>query len=265
MEHTQKMFLVPQHQLGLVKQQPHYKQQDQRESIRQAVQNELDRAMIDVLNQPDTDMYEKAKKYSVILQRYLAVVRQGEREKGALPLPLPSGESDTGSNPVVSADDVPGKDVILGNVIRHIPKKSKKHAEYILDALNHAKNDISWTDRGEIVVNNQTIKGTHLYDLVKSVTSSYNVLDESRPIGWKIFLKTLADLNIPLSAIPNTQVRRSIAEYKGGDAVYDGGFNVSGSFKTKTRTSRSIDSTPFKTPKSLKTKFFRSDDSWEDF
>ena len=79
MEHTQKMFLVPQHQLDTLK---HPQQYDQHtKSIRQTAQNELDKAMTDVLNLPDTDVYEKAKKYAVILQRYLVLTKQNELEK----------------------------------------------------------------------------------------------------------------------------------------------------------------------------------------
>ena len=51
MEHTQKMFLVPQHQLDALKQPQQYEQNNR--TIRQTAQNELDKAMIDVLNLPD--------------------------------------------------------------------------------------------------------------------------------------------------------------------------------------------------------------------
>ncbi|MDG2555622.1 hypothetical protein P7M41_26895, partial [Vibrio parahaemolyticus] len=61
MEHAQKMFLVPQHQLDMLKQQQQQQQQYQDQntaSIRQVVQNDLDRAMSDILKLPDTDIYE---------------------------------------------------------------------------------------------------------------------------------------------------------------------------------------------------------------
>lgn len=170
MDHTQKMFLVPQHQMDSLKPSLH----DQRPgSIRQSVENDLDRAMSDVLKQPDTDMYEKAKKYAGILQRYLAVVRQGEREKNVLTLSLPPGESHEGSSLIVSKEaqdtyaDAPKKDLILGHVIKHMPKNSKKHAECILDTLTNSNNAVSWTDRGELIINKQLVRGSHLYDLVK--------------------------------------------------------------------------------------------------
>ncbi len=71
------MFVVPQHHLQSLK---HQQQEQNSVSIRQNVQNEFDRAMIDVLNEADIDMYEKAKKYVGILQCYLTL-RQGKREK----------------------------------------------------------------------------------------------------------------------------------------------------------------------------------------
>jgi len=173
---------------------------DQRQgSIRQSVENDLDRAMNDVLEKPDTDVYEKAKKYAGILQRYLNYVRQGEREKSILTLSLPHGENHAGANHIASKEElgtydmVPIKDLVLGSVIKHMPKNSKKHAECILDTLN-SSNTVSWTERGELIINKQLIHGSHLHDLVRAVTASHNVLDSSRPTGWAVFFKTLAGL-----------------------------------------------------------------------
>lgn len=64
----------------------------------------------------------------------------------------------------------------------------------------------------------------YIYDLVKSVTAAHNVSDISRPLGWNTFLKTMARLNVPLSAIPNTMIRRAIAEYKEVDDTFDNEF-----------------------------------------
>lgn len=261
MEHTQKMFLVPQQQLDSLKQQ---QQQEQNSgSIRQTVQNELDRAMIDVLKLPDIDMYEKAKKYSNILQRYLSMVRQGEREKGVLTLSLPVSDTHGSSlDATPSVDNVNSKkDPILDEVLKHMPKRSLKNAEYILEAITRSKNLISWTDQGEIVINNQPVRGTHLYDLVKSVTASHHTLDSSRPRGWELFLKTLGSLNVPLSAIPNTLVRRSISEYKGGDnANSESNIMTHDKPTTRKRGKHSLNGSPrFNTPiRTSRAKHFKS-------
>ncbi len=78
-------------------------------------------------------------------------------------------------------------DLIKEEVLKNMPKRSRKNAEHILETLTRSKNLISWTDQGEIVVDNRPVRGSHLYDLVKSVAASHNVSDISRPLGWDIF------------------------------------------------------------------------------
>ena len=126
-----------------------------------------------------------------------------------------------------------------------------------MEAVARAKNVISWTDQGEIVVNSRPVQGLHLYDLVKSVTAAHNVSDVSIPIGWNVFLKTMACLNIPLSAMPNTMVHRAITEYKAIDDTFDDESLMSRSStqKRKRLGSQHRSSTPLRTPE------FESD-SW---
>lgn len=106
------------------------------------------------------------------------------------------------------------KDFIAENVLTHISKRSRRNAELILSALNRSPNVISYNDKGEVVVDKHTIPGSHIYDLIKAVTSTHTPSEGFRPIGWTEFLKAVSDLNIPLSAISNTGVRKTIAMYK---------------------------------------------------
>ena len=204
MEHTQKMFLVPQNQLAAL--QDPQTSDSSNVSLRQSVQSELDRAMSDILKQQDIDVYEKAKRYSSILQRYLVMIKQGEREKRVITLSMPEVDSKD------SKDEE--ENMLKTEVLKHMPIRNKRNAEYILASLSRHNDQISWTDQGEIVVGNKNVPGSHLYDLLKSVTAHNNVADRSRPKGWNIFLKTLASLNVPISVIPNTRVRRSIEAFK---------------------------------------------------
>ena len=214
MEHTQKMFLVPQNQLATL--QPPQTTDSSNVSLRQSVQSELDRAMSEILKQPDINVYEKAKKYSSILQRYLALARQGEREKSVITLSLPDESSKDDASMSESQDAIAQDDMIRAEVLAHMPSRNKRNAEYIITSLSR-NNKIAWSNNGEIVVEDKPVPGSHLYDLLKSVTTHNNVSDRSRPKGWNIFLKTLASLNVPLSVIPNTMVRRSIEAFKTGE------------------------------------------------
>jgi hypothetical protein len=183
MDHTHKMYLVPQHQLDALKHtQP-------RDSVRQTAENELDKAIAMVLNTPDTDLYEKAVH---------------------TPMSARHGVDD---------DDGTG-DHIYKDIMKHIPVRSKSNTRHILDSLKKSKN-VSWTDKGEIILQGETIKGSHMFDLLKNVTAPYHVVESVRPQGWNVFLKSLASNNIPLSSIPNKQLRQTVNMYKHSPVTTD--------------------------------------------
>ena len=210
MDYTQKMFLVPQSQLNALRQPP-----NPHIDIRESAQNELDKAMGEVLNSPSDDIYEKAKKYTNILQRYLSFSKQGDCEKNILTLLLPEKTPTTGVD-----GEQDGKDRMIKDILLHIPNRNKNNARYILSALSNAPHLVSWNTHGEIVIGGRSVKGSHLYDLIKNVTSQHNM--STRPVGWTEFLKTLADLNIPSTTIPNKNVREMVTRIKSGAYGDDG-------------------------------------------
>ena len=216
MDHTHKMYLVPQHQLDALKHtQP-------RDSVRQTAENELDKAIAMVLNTPDTDLYEKAARYGAVLQRYLSMIKQGQREHGELTLSLAEGDpvhTPMSARHGVDDDDGTG-DHIYKDIMKHIPVRSKSNTRHILDSLKKSKN-VSWTDKGEIILQGETIKGSHMFDLLKNVTAPYHVVESVRPQGWNVFLKSLASNNIPLSSIPNKQLRQTVNMYKHSPVTTD--------------------------------------------
>jgi hypothetical protein len=209
MEHTHKMYLVPQHQLDALKHnQP-------RESVRQTAENDLDKDIATVLNTPDTDLYAKAARYGAVLQRYLSMIKQGQREHGELTLSLADGGSVHTPVPAQrGADDDEGlDDHIYNDILKHIPVRSKSNTRHILDSLKKTKN-VSWSDKGELVLQGKPIKGSHMFDLLKNVTAPYHIGESVRPQGWNVFLQSLASNNIPLSSIPNKQLRHTVDMYK---------------------------------------------------
>ena len=215
MDHVQKMYMVPQHQLDILK---NTQQPSPSTSIRQQAENDLDREMENVLNSSDTDVYIKAKQYSAVLQRYLAMVKQKANEKAMLTLTLPPGDAPPGNNAIensIAAHDE-SEDAALSEIMRYMPGKHKDNAQHILDMMSKSRSVVSWTPQGEIIINGDPVRGTHLFDLLKSVTAPYRIVEDRRPHGWGPFLKTLADLNIPLSWIPNTAVKQSIIAIKRG-------------------------------------------------
>ena len=117
-------------------------------------------------------------------------------------------------------DDDGNGDHIYKDIMKHIPVRSKSNTRHILDSLKKSKN-VSWMDKGELVLQGETIKGSHMFDLLKNVTAPYHVVESVRPQGWNVFLKSLASNNIPLSSIPNKQLRQTVNIYKHSPVTTD--------------------------------------------
>jgi hypothetical protein len=210
MEYAEKMFLVPQHQLDKLK------SSNTRESIQQVVENDLDMTIRNILHRSDLDHHEKAKMYTGVLQRFLTLTRQGDRESGTLTLRLPQPSNVEKEDPPapghVRAPDDLGD--FADEILKNIPQRSVKNVRYILDKMSKTKDVTSWTESGEFVFKGRTIPGSHMLDLVKSVTAPQKIVDERRPGGWREFLEAFASLNLPYSVVPNHNVRHAINSFK---------------------------------------------------
>lgn len=70
-----------------------------------------------------------------------------------------------------------------------------KKNNYILDKMSKTKDVTLWTETCECVFKRRTIPGSHMLDLVKSVTAPHKIADELRPGRWNEFLEAFTDLN----------------------------------------------------------------------
>ena len=86
------------------------------------------------------------------------------------------------------------------DVLHVIPKTLKIEASALLDRISNAAG-ISWNDKGELMVNDQPIKGSHVVDLVDDIVRTGK---RKPPRGWQEFADPLADLNLPAALIGNT-------------------------------------------------------------
>lgn len=209
MNYAEKMYMIPQHQLDKLR------TSNQRESLQQVVENDLDMTIRNILYNKDLEPYEKAKMYTSVLQRYLTVSRLGDKETNTLTLSFPTADGgDEVQLPPTTTDSHDVTDVVVDEVLKNVPQRSLKNIRYILDKMSKTKNIASWTDSGEFVFKGRTIEGSHILDLVKSITAPQKIVDERRPTGWHEFLEAFATLNIPYSTIANHYVRHAINSFK---------------------------------------------------
>ena len=69
--------------------------------------------------------------------------------------------------------------------------------------MDHIKEttDMTWNERGELVVQGQTLNGTNVSDLIHEILRSRKL--GIKPEGWSVFANSLKESNIPVDLIGN--------------------------------------------------------------
>lgn len=170
-----------------------------KESMLDKTLSKLDGEIYDILHRNIADD-EKAKLYSNSLSRYLNIDK-------------PNVVTTTFKSEDVSASDVGAaiasekvsesvKDTknVESVVLETVPKKWKSQASRL---LTHIKNnpDVTWSEKGELVLKNTTIPKTHAVDLVNDLLRKRT--STPSPSGWKQLANALKDYNIPHELIGN--------------------------------------------------------------
>ena len=96
------------------------------------------------------------------------------------------------------------------SILAAIPKQSRRDASAILQHIERTS-DISWNDKGELVLKGKVVPYTHISDLLKD--SFYQYKNWSAE-GAPVFYQALAESNIPLGLIHNQQRRTLLEGYK---------------------------------------------------
>lgn len=201
MDHAQKMYLVPKRELDMLKSTSVVKP-----DIRQTVTQRLDTEISEILYKNDLPDDEKIKRYTAILQRYLALTRQDARDLSTLNLITPPAQIQT---PMPSSADTTVQDILM-----HVHDRFKKNAEVLLSKMKHANDITDWNDRGEFVYRGNAVPGSNILDLVRTATQNHGVLNKSAPHGWGTFVQSMAELNIPSTVVGNSSNRKLLDNLK---------------------------------------------------
>jgi len=177
MEHAKKMVLVEPRQIEKYK-----------ESMVDKTLSKLDGEIYEILHRNMADD-EKAKLYSNSLSRYLNIDKPNIVTKFSL------NESEEKKSEVVKDSKS-----VESLVLETVPKKWKSHASRL---LTHIKNnpDVTWSEKGELVLKTTTIPKTHIVDLVNDLLRKRT--STPSPTGWKQLADALKDYNIPRELIGN--------------------------------------------------------------
>ena len=159
----------------------------------------LDDEIRRVLESPALSDHDKALTYEQVLHKYLKRVDHVNSRHSQKP---PFSSNHTASVPLdpLKSDSF-GKTVKLKKrVVDSLPKTLQKKGGVLLDHIKDTT-DMTWNERGELVVKGQTLNGTNVSDLIHELLRSRKL--GQKPEGWSIFANTLKESNIPTDLIGN--------------------------------------------------------------
>lgn len=166
MQYAEKMYLVLQNQLDLLK------TGTPSENIQHVVENDPDTAIRIILVRNDLDQRENVNLYLNILTRFLTIVKQGDHESSILPLSLLHPDTDRKDECGIDTSRDDGRsENIVAKVLKNVPLRSVKNSRYILDKMSNAKGLSAWNESGEFVFKGKAVPGLHMLNLLKNITA----------------------------------------------------------------------------------------------
>ena len=206
------MVLVPENTLERLQQ----RQQILTPPVTQTLKN-LDSEMGDILSSKQLDDEQKAKLYNQVLQRYLTYYDQRKGQPLHVKLatskqvetPNPDEESKETSKESTEVETIPS--AVEEEVIESVPKLYKAAARQLLDKIKQNRDVLHWNETGELKYENKPISGSHVVDLVNDILRHRKGFE---PVGWSVFARGLARMNVPENLVRNPQRQSAIREFK---------------------------------------------------
>ena len=206
------MVLVPENTLERLQQ----RQQILTPPVTQTLKN-LDSEMGDILSSKQLDDEQKAKLYNQVLQRYLTYYDQRKGQPLHVKLttskqvetPNPDEESKETSKESTEVETIPS--AVEEEVIESVPKLYKAAARQLLDKIKQNRDVLHWNEKGELKYENKPISGSHVVDLVNDILRHRKGFE---PVGWSVFARGLARMNVPENLVHNPQRQSAIREFK---------------------------------------------------
>lgn len=198
MEHTKKLILVSPDYLNRVT-------ATQPTPPERTKLQDLEGQLSVILNDTLIDDVTKMKRYNDLLQRYMVYHTKAMEPPTVRVLPE--------TQPKPSLGDKVNRNIeqkaIENEVLNSVPKALRSKAEQLLHKITSSDGVVDWNGKGELIVNEQAVKGSHIVDLINDALRKRKSL---QPIGTKDFSKAMAKLNVPHELIGNPDRWREITK-----------------------------------------------------
>jgi hypothetical protein len=195
MENAKKMIIISPEDLQRMQNQPI------KSSGRHAVSDtvsELDREMLNLLNDKNLSDQDKWNQYQQVLQRYLHFASQKRK-----PIQLP----------VVDLIP-PNKHNLLSpdELIDTFTKTYKGDVKNLLRHISRRHDKIDWDDNGTLYIDGMAVQNSNIIDLLHDIIRARKA---TQPPGWKQLINALKDISTPNEFITNPFARNYFERLKG--------------------------------------------------
>ena len=186
--------------------------------VTQTLKN-LDREMRDILSSKQLDDEAKAALYNQVLQRYLTYYDQRKGQplhvKLTTPKPVETPKPEESSEETSKESTAEAETILTSaveqEVMKSVPKLYKTGARQLLDKIKENRDMLDWNEKGELMYESKPISGSHMVDLVNDMLRHRKGLE---PVGWSVFARGLARMNVPENIVRNPQRQSAIREFK---------------------------------------------------
>ena len=151
-----------------------------------------------------------------MLHRYLNYYdrRKGQPLHVKISIPRAVETPKPEENEQPAEEPVPEKSIssaVEREVMNSVPKIYKAGARQLLDKIKEHQDVLHWNAKGELLYETKPILGSHLADLVNDTLRHRKGFE---PVGWSVFARSLARVNVPENLVRNPQRQSAIREFK---------------------------------------------------
>ena len=160
----------------------------------------LDDEIKRVLESSSLNEHDKALTYEQVLHKYLKRVDRVNSRHLQKPS-FPTNHSATVTQQESLENGTGEKKVKLEKrVVDSLPKTLQRKGGVLLEHIKDTA-DMTWNERGELIVKGQTLSGSNVSDLIHELLRTRKLGHE--PKGWPAFANALKESNIPTDLIGN--------------------------------------------------------------
>ena len=194
MQHTTKMVMVPEDAYSSLISQ----QQQLMPPVAMQLSN-LDTELKSILNNPSLTVDEKYDRYYRTFNRYNQL--HGRQFNTPPPAPEPIPQKTTVVEKAKSAEkatSTTGVPVSEQALLDSLPKIARRRGKLLLEHLKR-KQEIQWSDKGELLMDGHVVEGSNATDLLHYFTRDRPKTNP--PEGAREFAELLQDTNVPVEAV----------------------------------------------------------------